>query len=79
MIENKEELIFQGAEAKIYKSFYNLLPCIIKERFEKKYRVAELDKKIRKSCFKKEVKALEKCLENNLSVPKLYFSDNKSL
>lgn len=72
------ELICQGAEARIFKSTYNSLPCIIKERFEKKYRVPELDKKLRKGSFKREVKALTKCIENEVMVPRVYFSDEKT-
>ena len=40
------ELLKQGAEAKVYVSSFYGRPCIVKERFVKTYRVAELDKKL---------------------------------
>ena len=43
-----EILLNQGAEGKIYIGTFLDKKCIIKERFEKKYRVPELDKKLTK-------------------------------
>ena len=52
----KQKIIAQGAEAKIILSD-NL---IIKDRIQKDYRITELDKKIRKSRTKAEIKLLNK-------------------
>jgi TP53 regulating kinase-like protein len=62
----KPTIIQQGAEAIILKK-ENL---IIKDRIKKKYRLDELDKKIRKRRTKKEAKIIEK-LKNIISVPKI--------
>lgn len=40
------ELIQQGAEARIYRSDFLGKPCIIKERFVKKYRINQLDESL---------------------------------
>lgn len=48
---------------------------IVKERFSKKYRVAELDKHIRKSHTKAEVAALKKCRKKAISCPAVVDSD----
>ena len=55
MVKN---LIYIGAEAEIWKSSYLGLPCIEKIRIPKKYRIAEIDEKIRKERIKKECKMI---------------------
>lgn len=55
------DLIKQGAEARIYRSEFEGKPCLIKERFEKKYRLPELDQQLTKERIKAEAKALTKC------------------
>ncbi len=55
------KILFQGAEAKLYKEKDNL----VKERFSKKYRHTVLDEKLRKSRTKREVKVLLKLKELN--------------
>lgn len=51
-------MIFQGAEAKVYKYNLNGQEVIEKYRFEKKYRHPDLDKKIRTSRTRSEAKIL---------------------
>lgn len=51
MVKN---LIYVGAEAELWKSNYLGLPCIEKIRIPKKYRIAEIDEKIRKERIKRE-------------------------
>lgn len=51
MVKN---LIYVGAEAELWRSSYLGLPCIEKIRIPKKYRIAEIDNKIRKERIKKE-------------------------
>lgn len=65
--------IAQGAEAKLYLTDSK----IIKDRFEKNYRIKEIDKKLRKSRTKKESKILEKLTEINFPAPKLIETDKK--
>lgn len=68
------KLIAQGAEAKIYLDKEK----IIKERFEKKYRISEIDSRLRKFRTKRESKVIEKI--NYLGFgPKLILSDDKKM
>ena len=53
------------------------MPCIIKHRFPKTYRIAELDKRIRTARTKAEAKAIVKCGELGLNVPTVLFVDQK--
>ena len=55
---NNFELIAQGAEARVYKGIYLGKPTLIKERFEKKYRHADLDKRLTKDRIKAECRAI---------------------
>jgi Kae1-associated kinase Bud32 len=72
----KIRLIQQGAEAKIFLDEKNKL--IIKDRVPKSYRVLELDKKIRKSRTKSEIKLLTKANQIiNAPLPEKYKEDNK--
>ena len=41
-------LLSQGAEGKIYIGEFLSKKCLVKERFKKRYRVEELDKKLTK-------------------------------
>lgn len=55
---NNFELIAQGAEARVYKGIYLGKLTLIKERFEKKYRHADLDKRLTKDRIKAECRAI---------------------
>ncbi len=70
-----KKIISQGAEATIYLDQKK----IIKDRIEKKYRIKELDEKIRKSRTKKEAKLLVKAKEKRINVPKLLKQNKFSL
>lgn len=68
------KLIAQGAEAKIY----SIDKKTIKERFEKKYRIPEIDLKLRKFRTKRESKVIERI--NSLGFgPKLILTDEKKM
>lgn len=70
------QLIFQGAEARVYKAKDALhQDCAIKERLSKPYRHADLDAKINKSRLKSEVKSMMKASKLGVSVPRLDFVD----
>jgi len=73
-----EESFCQGAEARLYLTTVNGNEIICKERFSKKYRVAELDKHIRQTNVRNEVRALKKCLQKNIPAPRLLHFDIES-
>lgn len=70
-----ETVIKQGAEAKLYTGTFNGIECLVKERFVKHYRLAELDKTLTKSRIKAEQKAIKRCEEAGIKVPKLFNVD----
>ncbi|MDA1197449.1 MAG: KEOPS complex kinase/ATPase Bud32 [Nanoarchaeota archaeon] len=65
------KLIAQGAEAKLYKKSN----VIIKDRFPKKYRIKEIDNKLRKSRTKREAKVLRKLEALHFPCPKVIEDD----
>ncbi|MFC1723569.1 O-sialoglycoprotein endopeptidase, partial [Nanoarchaeota archaeon] len=67
--------IAQGAEAKIY----DVDGMIVKERFEKKYRHPELDRKLRKSRTRREAKVISKLTELQIACPGLVSMDDKEM
>jgi Kae1-associated kinase Bud32 len=68
------KLISQGAEAKIYLDKEK----ITKKRFEKKYRIPEIDLKLRRFRTRRESKVIEKL--NSLGFgPKLILSDDRKM
>lgn len=69
------KVLKQGAEAKLYLGLYNGIECLIKERFVKNYRLAELDKTLTKSRIKAEQKTVKRCEDAGIIVPKLFNVD----
>ena len=65
--------IAQGAESKLYLKENK----IIKDRFKKKYRIKEIDERLRKFRTKREAKILEKLSLINFPSPKLIKTDKK--
>lgn len=63
MESHKQELILikQGSEAKIYSGTFLGKPCILKERFPKRYRHPHLDREISSQRLKSEVRSLVRC------------------
>lgn len=70
-----EKIIKQGAEAKLYIGSYKGQSCLIKERFNKKYRLPELDKTLTKSRIKAEQRTTERLAKAGILCPKLYHVD----
>lgn len=70
-----EKMLKQGAEAKLYISEYNGQSCLIKERFQKKYRHPDLDKQLTKERMRAESKAISRCQAAGILVPKVYHMD----
>lgn len=65
------ELLAKGAEANLYLENGRL----VKERVSKKYRVPELDKRLRKIRTQREAKLLENAKRAGISVPGVYKTD----
>ena len=77
MTSNSGELIYQGAEARIYSCKFFGKPCILKERFTKKYRVAELDQKITQQRINQEARTMVRCRRHGIACPAVYHVDNE--
>lgn len=73
-----DQVVYQGAEAKIYFIDHQGMPAVRKERFAKGYRHPELDKKLTKTRTKAEVKALQnlksKCPQLSNHIPTIFHS-----
>lgn len=70
-----EVLLKQGAEGKIYLGSWKGQECLIKERFEKKYRHPDLDTQLTRGRMKAEQKASERCEKAGVLVPKIFEVD----
>ncbi|CAH8472992.1 unnamed protein product [Heterobilharzia americana] len=74
-----ETLIYQGAEARVYRtelfrSTYTF-PCIVKERFVKRYRHSTLDSTLSMQRMRAEVRQLLRCREVGIDVPPILLVD----
>jgi len=72
------EILKQGAEGRLYLGDFKGEPCLIKERFVKKYRHPELDTQITRQRMKAEAKASGRCLAAGILAPKIVHSDLNS-
>ena len=77
MDSNSGELMYQGAEARIYSCKFFGKPCILKERFTKKYRVAELDQKITLQRINQEARTMARCRRHGIACPAVYHVDHE--
>ncbi|KAL8619475.1 hypothetical protein ACOMHN_011826 [Nucella lapillus] len=68
----------QGAEAKLHKCMFYNKPCLVKERFKKKYRHPVLDKSLTTQRLKSEVRAMLRCRTNGIRTPAVYMVDTES-
>lgn len=77
----KENIIAQAAEAIIVLKEVDcqgtLVPCIIKRRIKKSYRIPEIDESLRKKRTRKEAKLIKNA-SNIISVPKIIKTDESS-
>jgi TP53 regulating kinase-like protein len=69
------KLLYQGAEAKLYKK----TDSVVKDRFSKKYRHPSLDSKIRKARTKREAKVLLKLQELKFPCSHYITHDEKNM
>ncbi|CAJ0916997.1 unnamed protein product, partial [Mesorhabditis belari] len=65
----------QGAEAKLYDCVYLGKPAILKERFSKKYRHEELDKRLNFARLRAEIRGINKAQQVGVKTPAIYFVD----
>lgn len=72
------DILKQGAEAKLFLGHFQENPCLIKERFQKKYRHPELDTHLTKERMRAESKAISRCQAAGIKVPKIFNMDLNS-
>jgi TP53 regulating kinase-like protein len=72
------QLLFQGAEARIYKGKFVNRTVIIKERFSKNYRHPTLDERLNSKRLNAEVRAMTKTRSWGVDSPTIYFVDRKN-
>jgi len=65
------EILRQGAESIIYLDTFDNQRVLVKERIPKKYRIKEIDEKLRKERTKKEVKLLTEARKFGVETPPL--------
>ncbi|CAD7004831.1 TP53-regulating kinase [Ceratitis capitata] len=65
----------QGAEGRLYLGEYNGEYCLVKERFIKQYRHPDLDSQISRQRIKAETKAISRCLNSGILVPRILHTD----
>jgi len=72
------QIIKQGAEAILYLDNFENQKALVKERIPKKYRIKEIDEKLRKERTKKEVKLLTEARKFGIETPPIFnVSENK--
>jgi len=69
------KIIYRGAESVIYLDNFEGQQVLVKERIEKKYRIAQIDKKIRKMRTRGEVRLLTEARKVGVLTPKILFVD----
>ncbi|ALC43077.1 CG10673 [Drosophila busckii] len=72
------DIIKQGAEGRLYLGEFKGEPCLIKERFVKKYRHPDLDAQITRQRMKAEAKAVGRCQSAGILTPRILHSDLNS-
>jgi len=65
------ELLFQGAESRVWTGKYEGVEAIKKERFRKEYRHPEMDKLLLRQRQRAEVRAMQRLKEKNEAIGKL--------
>lgn len=71
------KVIYRGAESIISLDAFDGQEAIVKERVEKKYRIKQLDDKLRKERTKKEIKLLTDARKVGVYTPKILHTDEK--
>lgn len=68
----------QGAEALIYEDEFDGQKVLVKERLKKRYRLAQIDEKLRKERTRQEIKLMSEARGHGIQTPKVISSDEKS-
>eukprot|EP00298_Acanthocystis_sp_HF-20_P001326 c11730_g1_i1.p1 GENE.c11730_g1_i1~~c11730_g1_i1.p1 ORF type:complete len:227 (+),score=84.50 c11730_g1_i1:52-732(+) len=69
------ELVYQGAEARLFRGSLFGKDVAIKERFSKKYRLAALDSSLTSQRLKQEVRTVSRLLKSGVPTPSIFFVD----
>jgi Kae1-associated kinase Bud32 len=69
------QIIYRGAESVLYLDNFEGQQVLVKERIKKKYRIARIDEKIRKTRTRGEVKLLTEARKVGVLTPKILFVD----
>ena len=72
------QILYQGAESKIYLDTFDGQEVIVKERIAKSYRIKQLDEELRKLRTRKEVKLLTEVRKLGIPTPKIFHVDEKN-
>ncbi|MGC8812268.1 MAG: KEOPS complex kinase/ATPase Bud32 [Candidatus Aenigmatarchaeota archaeon] len=72
------EIVYRGAEAIFYLDSFEGKKVLVKERIEKKYRIKEIDEKLRKFRTRKEVSLLREARSVGVATPQVFFVDEKN-
>mmetsp|Transcript_21277 Transcript_21277/g.37667 ORF Transcript_21277/g.37667 Transcript_21277/m.37667 type:complete len:223 (-) Transcript_21277:2339-3007(-) len=75
---NDAELIYQGAEARVFKISLFGSPAVLKERFKKSYRHPDLEARLCKARHTQEVRASARALKAGVLTPTVFLADAKS-
>ncbi|KAK6629175.1 hypothetical protein RUM43_002992 [Polyplax serrata] len=70
-----KELLFQGAESRIYVETYLGKEMLVKERFQKNYRHPELDNHLTRERMKAECRNIVRCKQFGIKTPAIYYVD----
>ncbi|UMM31189.1 hypothetical protein L5515_012770 [Caenorhabditis briggsae] len=71
------DILYQGAEAKVTKCVWLGREAVIKERFSKGYRHPTLDTRLNKARTKQEIRGMWKARQLGVLVPTVYFIDSE--
>ena len=76
--QKRHPLISQGAEARVFSTTFLGKPCVVKQRFRKKYRHPVLDQKLTRSRLFAECRSLMKARILGVQAPTVLFVDKRS-
>jgi len=72
------QVLYQGAESRIYLDTFDGQEVVVKERIAKGYRIKRLDEELRKLRTRKEVKLLTEVRKLGILTPKIFNVDEKN-
>jgi len=72
------KILFRGAESILYLDEFDGEKVLVKERIQKKYRIEQIDQKLRKERTRKEVKLLTEARKFGTETPKILHVDEKN-